>query len=354
MPRLANNSAARRSVSRQSMPPPRLQGRRGYLPAQMFSATERLGSRWLSWCTALMPSSCAWIGDRGETVLPESSMLPASGAQTPVSTLISVDLPAPFCPMSACTSPARNVSSTLESACTPGKAREMLRARRTIAGEVIRSVLARLDDLPGRFHGEHGFLYDHAFRDRPAGHHFGHGSHQLRAEQRIALDGRIQLAGDHGLESAFHRVDGHDENFLAGLAARFLDGLDGANGHVVVVRKQHVDLARLGLEDGFHGLFALGAREIPGLRTDDPEMRIGGDDFFEALLAIVRGRGADGALQLDDVHVLGGGREFFTDPAAGLAAFLDEVGTEKSGVERGIAGHRAVSEDDRDAGVARF
>jgi hypothetical protein len=32
-------------------------------------------------------------------------MLPASGAYTPVSTLISVDLPAPFWPMSACTSP---------------------------------------------------------------------------------------------------------------------------------------------------------------------------------------------------------------------------------------------------------
>ena len=57
--------AARRSVSRQSMPPPRVQGRRGYRPAQMFSATERFGSRWLSWCTALMPSSCACSGECG-------------------------------------------------------------------------------------------------------------------------------------------------------------------------------------------------------------------------------------------------------------------------------------------------
>src|SRR6185369_14262378 len=140
----------------------------------MFSATDRFGSRWLSWWTALIPSSCAWIGDSGVTGFPSSSMLPASGAYTPVSTLISVDLPAPFWPMSACTSPARNVSSTPASACTPGKARAMSRALSTIeAPSVIGSVLARLDELPGRVHGEHGFLDDDALRNRTARHDFG-------------------------------------------------------------------------------------------------------------------------------------------------------------------------------------
>ena len=93
---------------------------------------------------------------------------------------------------------------------------------------------------------------------------------------------------------------------LPGFEAGFLDGLDGADGHVVVVRVQHVDLARLGLEEGLHDFLALGAREIAGLRADDLQMRIRGDDFLEALLAIDGRRRTDRALQLDDVHVVGG------------------------------------------------
>ena len=50
-------------------------------------------------------------------------------------------------------------------------------------------------------------------------------------------------------------------------------------------------------------LLALGAREIAGLRANDLQMRIRGDDLFEPLLAIVGRRGAHRALQLDDVHV---------------------------------------------------
>src|SRR5688572_5213202 len=154
----------------------------------MFSATERFGSRWLSWCTALMPSSCACNGECGDTGWPESSMLPVSGAYRPVSTLISVDLPAPFCPMSACTSPARSVSSTPASACTPGKAREMSRALSTIALSFMAvefsvglSVLARLDVLLRRFHREDLFFDHDAFGDGATRHHLGHRCHELRA-----------------------------------------------------------------------------------------------------------------------------------------------------------------------------
>src|SRR5258708_28758122 len=48
-------------------------------------------------------------------------MLPASLGYTPVSTLISVDLPAPFCPISACTSPANRRRPTPCSTRTPKK-----------------------------------------------------------------------------------------------------------------------------------------------------------------------------------------------------------------------------------------
>ena len=60
----------------------------------------------------------------------------------------------------------------------------------------------------------------------------------------------------------------------AGLETGFLDGLDGADRHVVVVREQHVDLARLGLEEGLHDFLALGAREVTGLRADDFQARV--------------------------------------------------------------------------------
>ena len=121
--------------------------------------------------------------------------------------------------------------------------------------------------------------------------------------KRTAFHGDVELAGDHRLERALHAVDGDDDDVGAGLEAGFLDGLDGADRHVVVVREQHVDLLAFGLEERLHDFLALGAREVAGLRADDLVARIGGDDFGEALLAIVGGRRAHGALQLDDVDV---------------------------------------------------
>src|SRR5450756_184069 len=47
-------------------------------------------------------------------------IVPLSIWYTPVNALMRVDLPAPFSPMSAWTSPERNEKSTLSSASTPG------------------------------------------------------------------------------------------------------------------------------------------------------------------------------------------------------------------------------------------
>src|SRR3954471_6156491 len=156
----------------------------------MFSATERFGSRWLSWWTALMPRRCACCGECSETSAPpfapsNSLMLPASGAHRPVRTLISVDLPAPFCPISACTSPARSARSTPASACPPGKARETPRASSTMGRSLIapRSVLARLDVLLRGFHREHLLVDQDALGDRLASDHLRDRGHELRSEQ---------------------------------------------------------------------------------------------------------------------------------------------------------------------------
>ena len=77
--------------------------------------------RFTSWYTVLMPARSASRGERGRTDWPSRRVLPASRSYTPVSTLMSVLLPAPFSPMSAWISPARTVKSTPCKARTPGK-----------------------------------------------------------------------------------------------------------------------------------------------------------------------------------------------------------------------------------------
>ena len=86
----------------------------GNPPMQMFSATVSWSSRPRSWCTTEMPAACT-SGHRtgSRTGSPSTSnSAPASGVYRPVTILMRVDLPEPFCPARPCTSPGRTVSST--------------------------------------------------------------------------------------------------------------------------------------------------------------------------------------------------------------------------------------------------
>src|SRR3972149_11479454 len=67
---------------------------------------------------AAMPSARADAGLRRCAACPRISIVPPSGWCAPVMTLISVDLPAPFSPSNACTSPARSENDTPLSART--------------------------------------------------------------------------------------------------------------------------------------------------------------------------------------------------------------------------------------------
>src|SRR5262249_23044050 len=83
---------------------------------------------------------------------PSSKTVPASGISTPANIFMSVDLPAPFSPTTARTSPGRRRRSTSCSACTPGKALEMPRASsrgRSASFELSQLGMERLDVLLG-------------------------------------------------------------------------------------------------------------------------------------------------------------------------------------------------------------
>src|SRR4051794_22734354 len=72
-----------------------------------------------------MPRRSACKGLERVVASPSQVIVPASGAWTPESTLISVDFPAPFWPSRQCTSPTRTSRSTPASARTPGNSLTM-------------------------------------------------------------------------------------------------------------------------------------------------------------------------------------------------------------------------------------
>src|SRR4051812_48531786 len=138
-----------------------------------------------------MPSRCASSVEVGTIRSPPREISPTCSASTPVSTLISVDLPAPFCPMTACTSPARSVKSTASSAGLPAYAWVIPRAASSgaPAASAVTSVLALGEFLRGGFRREHRLLGDDPARQRLARQDVLHGAHELRSEQWAALDG---------------------------------------------------------------------------------------------------------------------------------------------------------------------
>ena len=98
---------------------------------KMFSATDRWGTRFSSWWIIAIPRVCASSACANRRGAPFETIRPVVGLIWPLMIFISVDLPAPFSPHSACTSPRRSSKSTPSSASTPGKRFTIPRSERS-------------------------------------------------------------------------------------------------------------------------------------------------------------------------------------------------------------------------------
>src|SRR3954447_16265288 len=85
---------------------------RGSAASTMFSATVMTGISMKCWCTMPMPASMASAEECIRTGRPSTRISPSSGLYRPYTTFINVDLPAPFSPSRACTSPGIRSRST--------------------------------------------------------------------------------------------------------------------------------------------------------------------------------------------------------------------------------------------------
>src|SRR3954452_18177181 len=85
---------------------------RGSSARTMFSATVMTGISMKCWWTMPIPRSIAARGESIVTGSPRTTTRPSSGPQSPYRIDISVDLPAPFSPSRAWTSPTRRSKST--------------------------------------------------------------------------------------------------------------------------------------------------------------------------------------------------------------------------------------------------
>src|SRR5687767_3865035 len=193
---------------------------------------------------------------------------------------MSVDLPAPFSPTSACTSPGLTDMLTRSRASTPGNRLETswtsrialvgTAQRRLCVGRVVLAVLD--DDVLG---------------DRGAVVEVQRGLERERAEPRVRLDDGVDRAVDDGLHGVAGAVDRDDLDVLAGVLVGRLERGDRAERHLVVLRVDRGDV-RVAGDELLHDRLALVAGELAGLLGDDLQARCLGLDLVDEAVGAVR------------------------------------------------------------------
>ena len=127
-----SSSPARRRASRGGAPTPSA-------ATSTFSRTDRLRNERLCWKVLASPARPRRCGLQRVMSRPSSSTEPSSGKSKPVRTLTSVDLPAPFGPMSPTTSFRWSSRVTPWSAWTPSNERETSAARSSAPDRLVSS-----------------------------------------------------------------------------------------------------------------------------------------------------------------------------------------------------------------------
>ena len=178
----------------------------------------------------------------------------------------------------------------------------------------------------------------------------GHDRVDILADRGAKLDRGVRIARRERFLLRRNVVDRDHQEVLARLQPGFLHRLDRAELHVVVMGEHAADALQVvgRLDEGLHHLLAAVGGEIAALRLDDLHVREEGDDRLEPFLALYRRRGADGALQLDDVAVA---LARLGEPRASEPALEIEVGR-NAGDEEGFicCVDVAVGQEDRNAG----
>ena len=140
-------------------------------------------------------------------------------------------------------------------------------------------------------------------------------------------------------------VDGDDHDVLARRQAGFLNGLNRAQGHVVIVSIDGGDVFFAGrFQEGGHHFLAFADLKVAVLTGEDFHVGIFGQFIGKALVPIDGGSTAGRALKLDDlgfaIGVLG-------QPVGGAVPFFDKIGGDERHIKVFSRADAAIDQDNR-------
>src|SRR5690625_578814 len=370
-------------------------GPRTSYPSITFSPIDRFVHRFTSWYTVEIPAAWASAVPPSRRERPETMTVPSSMVYTPVSALISVDLPAPFSPIRAWTSPGKSRKFTRSRALTPGKEIEMsfistigdagigcpsvrspacaarrgwrrsrCHGRPRAGGRVSSSgpgrpgtgrggsVLAVGQSFLGGLGGvERGALDLDVGLERLALQRGIDRLQGLLAEQRVVLRDEGQGSVHQGVQGRLGAVDGGDLDVLARREPGLLHGLGGTQTHLVVLREHELDVVVVGLQHGLEDALGLFGGPVGGLGTEVGEGGLALHDLAPPLVALVDDRDAGGALEHEVVGAVGEGRD---GPLGDRAGDGDVVRRQARDIQVGVVGlDAAVDQQDGDLRLLR-
>src|SRR5215213_3043124 len=268
-------------------------------------------------------------------------------------TLIRVDFPAPFSPTRACTSPGRSSKEMPSRASTPGN--RFVTRRTSRMGEcrsivLVPPLVGLVQLLLGVLLGVDAVLNDDLLRDGLPGQEVIDGVESQRAEAGVGLYHRVDITRGYRLDGLLRTVDGDHLDVLPRVLTSVLEGLDGPERHLVVLRVDRVYVG-VGLNELFHDRLALGPEEFPGLGGNYLHVRVLLELLLEALGTVDRDRGTGCSLEHGNLALLIGevGQE-----VGGLLSLLVEVRAHEGYVVLARRSRRlAVDQEDRHPGLIR-